>query len=96
MKDRADSIADCVLKVFDQLASKAKPRTYPDGAQEWVPLSGIVLGIPCDSGISGSESIELGDKRLQLICVALGLVISTVPGAIPQNALVELGVGFID
>ena len=39
----ADDIADCVLKTYDSLPQRFKPRTLADGRREWVPLAGIVL-----------------------------------------------------
>ncbi|CAO2653176.1 Nn.00g025870.m01.CDS01 [Neocucurbitaria sp. VM-36] len=39
----ADAIASCVLRTFDQLPDKRKPRPRTDGSREWVPLAGIVL-----------------------------------------------------
>ncbi|KAF7186294.1 tRNA-specific adenosine deaminase 1 [Pseudocercospora fuligena] len=38
-----DSIADCVLKTFEALPAKCKPRIQEKGRREWVPLAGIVL-----------------------------------------------------
>lgn len=40
---KADLIAECVLKTFEALPTKFKPRTLPAGQREWVPLAGIVL-----------------------------------------------------
>ena len=45
-----DEIADCVLAAFNALPPKFKPRERPQGKQEWVPLSGIVL-------LSGSQPV---------------------------------------
>lgn len=39
----ADSIASCVLKTFNALPQKCKPRKLDDGRREWVPLAGLVL-----------------------------------------------------
>lgn len=38
-----DQVADLVLKAYDALPPKFKPREREEGKQEWVPLSGIVL-----------------------------------------------------
>jgi tRNA-specific adenosine deaminase 1 len=43
MAPDADAIADCVLKTFQALPDKRKPRPRNDGSREWVPLAGIVL-----------------------------------------------------
>lgn len=43
MLKHADAVAECVLRAFEALPAKAKPRTYPNGSREWVPLSGIVV-----------------------------------------------------
>lgn len=40
---RPDDIADCVLKTFNAVPAKFKPRQLADGRREWVPLAGIVL-----------------------------------------------------
>ncbi|KAI5370715.1 putative Acylphosphatase-like domain, adenosine deaminase/editase [Septoria linicola] len=40
---KADLIADCVLKTFEALPSKCKPRILSASRREWVPLAGIVL-----------------------------------------------------
>ncbi|KAF2209314.1 hypothetical protein CERZMDRAFT_47354 [Cercospora zeae-maydis SCOH1-5] len=40
---KADVIAECILRTFEALPAKCKPRTLPNGRQEWVPLAGIVL-----------------------------------------------------
>ena len=40
---KANDIADIVLNAFRNLPVKAKPRSYPNGTREWVPLSGVVI-----------------------------------------------------
>lgn len=74
MTSVGDAVASCVLQTFEQLPKKFKPRSYDNGVQEWVPLSGIVLAIDrngaaqqegnCDGGATE------GDEELH--CVALG------------------------
>ena len=36
-------MASLALSTFDSLPQRCKPRTYPDGSREWIPMSGIVL-----------------------------------------------------
>jgi hypothetical protein len=63
-----DAIAKCVLDTFKKLPQKAKPRSYPNGPTEWVPLSGIVLSRGRnDAAVMDEEGIEG-----VLSCVALG------------------------
>jgi len=66
-----DAIAQCVLDTFKRLPAKAKPRTYPDGASEWVPLSGIVLARK-----NAGRSLDVTDTDAtavpDLTCVSLG------------------------
>lgn len=38
-----DEIANHVLRAFDALPAKFKPRSYETAATEWVPLAGIVV-----------------------------------------------------
>lgn len=66
-----DAIAQCVLETFKKLPSKAKPRAYPDGSCEWVPLSGIVLGRK--SSVPNRTSYDDGAAVVRdLTCVSLG------------------------
>lgn len=81
-----DDIAKCVLKTFDALPKKAKPREYPDGSREWVPLSGIVLCLDGNVNAEVKEDCSCVDREVkqnghtnghkdrkhQLHCVALG------------------------
>lgn len=39
----AERVATLALRTFDDLPTKSKPRIYPDGSREWVPMSAIVL-----------------------------------------------------
>jgi len=66
-----DAIAQCVLDTFKRLPAKAKPRTYPEGASEWVPLSGIVLA---RKNASPSPNVPDMDDTVvpDLTCVSLG------------------------
>ena len=43
MPQLAERVASLVLSTFKSLPQKCKPRTYPDGSREWIPMSGIVL-----------------------------------------------------
>jgi len=66
-----DAIAQCVLDTFKRLPAKAKPRTYPDGASEWVPLSGIVLARKnATPSVHGSDTDDTAVP--DLTCVSLG------------------------
>jgi hypothetical protein len=38
-----ERIATLALHTFDDLPTKSKPRIYPDGSREWVPMSAVVL-----------------------------------------------------
>jgi len=65
-----NAVAKCVHDAFRLLPTKAKPRVYPDGAREWVPLSGIVLSRP-----RKSEDVTCNDEdpiEEVLTCVSLG------------------------
>jgi len=66
-----DAIAQCVLDTFRRLPAKAKPRTYPDGSSEWVPLSGIVLA-RTNAGFSVEVSDPAASVLPDLSCVSLG------------------------
>jgi len=52
-----DNVADCVLAAFDKLPTKFKPRVYPNGSKEWVPLAGIVLSLGTEGGL---QCVSLG------------------------------------
>jgi len=38
-----DRVVESIFVKFNALPIKSKPRVSPDGAQEWVPLSGIAI-----------------------------------------------------
>ena len=38
-----DRVVRSIHERFNALPSKNKPRVFPDGSREWVPLSGIAL-----------------------------------------------------
>jgi hypothetical protein len=63
-----DAITKCVLDTFRKLPQKAKPRSYPSGPTEWVPLSGIVLRRD-RSNAAGRNGDVFGED---LSCVAIG------------------------
>lgn len=54
LQPHPDDIAECVLKTFNALPAKFKPRHLADGRREWVPLAGIVLS----RGDRRSKTIE--------------------------------------
>ena len=64
LEDRA---VDAILEKFYALPDKSKPRTFANGIQEWVPISGIVI-------VGENESIT---------CVALGTGMKCLPGSKP-------------
>jgi tRNA-specific adenosine deaminase 1 len=43
MASLEERISILALQTFDTLPTKSKPRIYPDGSREWVPMSAIVL-----------------------------------------------------
>lgn len=51
-----NDIADAVLRTFDALPNKVKPRRYPDGSREWTTLSGIVLSRCVFGPVSGPHT----------------------------------------
>ncbi|KAK5009457.1 hypothetical protein LTR28_000970 [Elasticomyces elasticus] len=51
MLPTADAIADCVLRTFDALPAKHKPRPRENGEREWVPLAGIVISKALATGM---------------------------------------------
>lgn len=38
-----ERVASLVLNRFHALPARSKPRIFPDGRREWIPLSGVVL-----------------------------------------------------
>jgi len=65
-----NAVAKCVHDAFRLLPAKSKPRRYPDGSREWVPLSGIVLSIPSTANdVTCKEEDSLEEV---LTCVSLG------------------------
>jgi tRNA-specific adenosine deaminase 1 len=65
-----NAVTKCVHDAFRLLPAKAKPRSYPDGSREWVPLSGFVLSRPRtskDVTCKDEDSVEE-----VLTCVSLG------------------------
>ena len=38
----ASRIASLVHKYFDGLPARSKPKIFPDGSREWIPMTGIV------------------------------------------------------
>lgn len=65
LEDRA---VIAIHQKFHSLPTKSKPRTYTNGIQEWVPLSGIVV-------IGENESIT---------CLALGTGMKCLPASKPS------------
>ncbi|KAF2171248.1 hypothetical protein M409DRAFT_63606 [Zasmidium cellare ATCC 36951] len=59
-----DEITDCVLKTFNTLPAKFKPRRLADGRREWVPLAGIVLSRDHDPSSLTCVSLATGMKCL--------------------------------
>ncbi|GME24023.1 tRNA-specific adenosine deaminase [Neofusicoccum parvum] len=70
----------CVLRAFDALPAKCKPRARDARAREWVPLAGIVLstGTRALSGrdVAGDSADE---GRSTLTCAALGTGMKCLP-----------------
>ncbi|PQE24427.1 hypothetical protein CJF30_00009919 [Rutstroemia sp. NJR-2017a BBW] len=71
-----DDIADVVLKQFDELPAKRKPRDRGvAGMREWVPLSGIVAysrtGMKClpQSKLPLANGIVLHDQHAEILCI---------------------------
>ena len=62
MSTFAERVGAAALAKFDAFPSKSKPRVYPDGRREWVPMSAIVL----------AENTESGDEVLSCVAVATG------------------------
>ncbi len=71
-----EEIADCVFAVFNALPPKFKPRPRPQGKQEWIPLSGIVLS---------SDS-----QPLSCVSLAYDIPISEVPRGVEAHAFTGL------
>ncbi|EME87711.1 uncharacterized protein MYCFIDRAFT_29254 [Pseudocercospora fijiensis CIRAD86] len=65
-----DSIADCVLKTFEALPAKSKPRVQENGRREWVPLAGIVLSHDSTQSLT-CASLATGMKCLPQDKIAL-------------------------
>ena len=62
-----DRVVGAILEKFYALPDKSKPRTFANGIQEWVPISGIVI-------VRENESIT---------CLALGTGMKCLPGLKP-------------
>lgn len=60
-----DRVVTAIHETFHALPTKSKPRTCPNGTQEWVPLSGMVI-------IGENESIT---------CLALGTGMKCLPSS---------------
>ncbi len=60
MPSLAERVAHVALAKFDSLPGKCKPRTLPDGRQEWTPMSAVVLA---QTG---------GDQNLTCVSLATG------------------------
>ncbi|KAF2139526.1 uncharacterized protein K452DRAFT_274870 [Aplosporella prunicola CBS 121167] len=63
-----DDVAECVLRAFDALPPKRKPRARDAASREWVPLAGVVLAnmasMPADTGALTCAALGTGMKCL--------------------------------
>ena len=60
-----DRVVVAIHQMFDTLPTKSRPRSFANGLQEWVPLSGIAV-------VGDNESIT---------CLALGTGMKCLPGS---------------
>ena len=74
MHDIGNAVAAAVIKQFEALPKKAKPRTHEDGHREWIPLSGIVLHLSSEEEVKGKNNEAIKRK---FHCVALGYGVSS-------------------